>query len=257
MTQSTGGVTAEPEPFEQIPHWVLFSAISPQAIRLYLVLKRRADKRGMCYPGRKTIARELGVSNEKTVDRAMRELEDLGAVEVQRRTTEAGDYTSNLYLVRWSDPRTQVVPSSTPPSPTTGTTGGPTKRRLTHTQGEPDPRTRPRELARSTSAEFEEFWQQYPRRVGKRAAEKAWSSAIKTAPPAVIIAGAIAYANDPNREDTFTAHPSTWLNAGRWDDDPIPERTSGKKSGTRIYLEVAQELRKQAAPEWAGMLEAR
>lgn len=105
---------------------------------------------------------------------------------------------------------------------------------------------------------FAAFWEHYPRKVGRRAAEKAWVSAIKTAAPDVIIAGAIAYANDPNREDTFTAHPSTWLNAGRWEDDPIPERTSGKKSGTRMYLEAARELKEQASePAWVAMLEAR
>ena len=32
------------------------------------------------------------------------------------------------------------------------------------------------------------------------------------------------YADDPNRVEAFTAHPTTWLNAGRWNDEPLPER---------------------------------
>lgn len=75
-------------------------------------------------------------------------------------------------------------------------------------------------------ASFDEFWAVYPRRAGKVEARKAWSTAIKRALPEVIIASALRYRDDPNREDRFTAHPSTWLNQGRWDDDPLPSRAS-------------------------------
>jgi hypothetical protein len=72
--------------------------------------------------------------------------------------------------------------------------------------------------------EFNLFWDQYPIKVGKAAAKKAWEKAIKVEAPDVIIHGAIRYANDPNRHPGFTAHPSTWLNAQRWADDPLPQR---------------------------------
>ena len=71
---------------------------------------------------------------------------------------------------------------------------------------------------------FDEFWKVYPRKVGKQAAEKAFAKAAKITEPNVIIAGAARYADDPNRVDAFTAHPTTWLNAGRWNDEPLPER---------------------------------
>jgi hypothetical protein len=38
------------------------------------------------------------------------------------------------------------------------------------------------------------------------------------------VEGAQRYANDPNRDESFTAHPATWLNAERWLDDPMPLR---------------------------------
>jgi hypothetical protein len=41
----------------------------------------------------------------------------------------------------------------------------------------------------------------------------------------MILAGAKRYAADPNREDEFTAHPSTWLNQDRWLDGPLPQRS--------------------------------
>lgn len=90
---------------------------------------------------------------------------------------------------------------------------------------------------------FDEFWSVYPRRAAKTAARKAWIKAISSTPAQVIIDGAERYRDDPNRDDQFTAHPASWLNAGRWDDDPLPERSSGKVSGARMYAELAMEAR--------------
>lgn len=66
---------------------------------------------------------------------------------------------------------------------------------------------------------FERFWTEYPRKVGKRAALAAFVKACGRADPEAIIAGATRYANDPRRHPDFTAHPTTWLNADRWDDE--------------------------------------
>lgn len=73
-------------------------------------------------------------------------------------------------------------------------------------------------------AGFVEFWVTYPRRQGKAAAVKAFAKALKSATAEEIIAGARRYAEDPNRDPTYTAHASTWLNHERWTDDPNPPR---------------------------------
>jgi len=69
----------------------------------------------------------------------------------------------------------------------------------------------------------DEFWPAYPRKVGKAAAEKAWIKARKSgATVEQIVGGATLYARDCGRKQTemqFIAHPATWLNAGRWEDD--------------------------------------
>jgi len=40
-----------------------------------------------------------------------------------------------------------------------------------------------------------------------------------------ILSGAIRFAHDPNLPiEQFIPHPATWLNAGRWEDGPLPER---------------------------------
>ena len=80
---------------------------------------------------------------------------------------------------------------------------------------------------RGQVAAFDDFWGIYPRKVAKDAARKAWASAIKRADVQDILAGAKRYRDDPNREAEFTAHPSTWLNQGRWGDEPMPPRGQG------------------------------
>jgi hypothetical protein len=73
------------------------------------------------------------------------------------------------------------------------------------------------------SPSFDEFYKSYPRKAAKGAAKKAWD---KLSPEDRVRAleGALRYANDPNRDESFTAYPATWLNAERWLDDPLPPR---------------------------------
>jgi hypothetical protein len=66
--------------------------------------------------------------------------------------------------------------------------------------------------------DFDSFWAAYPRKVGKDSARKAWTSAVKRAVPADILAG-LARQRWPDNPQ-FIPHPATWLNGGRWQDDP-------------------------------------
>jgi hypothetical protein len=70
--------------------------------------------------------------------------------------------------------------------------------------------------------EFDQFWQAYPRKIGKAAARRAWAKA-KTRPALTAIIAAIEAqrASEQWRKDggQFIPHPATWINAGRWDDE--------------------------------------
>lgn len=70
-------------------------------------------------------------------------------------------------------------------------------------------------------AKFEQWWQHYPRKVGKRKALIAWKAARRRASEEQLIEGARRYAADPNRSDQFTKHPEGWLNRDGWLDEPI------------------------------------
>lgn len=78
---------------------------------------------------------------------------------------------------------------------------------------------------------FEAFWAIYPRKVGKPRARTAFNQALRQFLAEDIIAGAKRYAEDPNREDEFTAHPTTWLHRDGWNDAPLPKRKQRKHEG--------------------------
>jgi len=81
---------------------------------------------------------------------------------------------------------------------------------------------------------FDEFWEIYPRKAGKQEARKVFQRALSNATLAEILEGARRYAADPNRQPQFTAHPATWLNQGRWSDEPLPPRTP--ENGARSLI---------------------
>ena len=70
-----------------------------RAIPVYMYLKDRSGSTGSCWPGVKTIARDLHLSRS-TVKRALGELEQHGYLERLPRYRPNGSSTSNLYTVR-------------------------------------------------------------------------------------------------------------------------------------------------------------
>lgn len=75
------------------------------------------------------------------------------------------------------------------------------------------------------SAEFEAFWQAFPKREGKRTAFLAWQRAKKRANVAAIMDGAKAYAvARANQDSRYTKQPATWLNGDGWADEQPKEK---------------------------------
>jgi hypothetical protein len=105
------------------------------------------------------------------------------------------------------------------------------------------PRAKPKDL----TADFEAWWMQYPRKVSKGAARKAYDKARKSAAAEELEIGAMRYAAVRSREDpTYTKHPSTWLNNKCWLDEPEPARgnfgaSSRSQQPRRSYIDIALE----------------
>ena len=82
------------------------------------------------------------------------------------------------------------------------------------------------------SAEFEKWWALYPKKIAKEAARRAYTRVAPRLSALVLLEGVQRYRDDPNRDPAYTANPATWLNEGRWDDEPLPSRNGAAKPST-------------------------
>jgi hypothetical protein len=93
--------------------------------------------------------------------------------------------------------------------------------------GRKAPRASP-PLTVSYPEDFLRFWEAYPRKTGKREALRRWLALKKDGalPDLTTLLGALKWQKEQEswRKDggQFIPHPATWLNAGRWDDEPPP-----------------------------------
>jgi len=158
------------------------------------------------------------------IQTALNELTRFGYREVRRERLDDGCITT---IVEWfHEPRL----SRPTENPTVGKPDGRKTRgsiehySLEHYEVEDKKRTLVRKPVDDSDPDFERFWATYPRKSAKGTARRAWGKAISKIDGDTIIAGAARYASDPNREETFTAHPATWLNGERWEDPMLPSR---------------------------------
>lgn len=72
---------------------------------------------------------------------------------------------------------------------------------------------------------FADFWQQYPRKVAKKAAEKVWKrmSFEDQTKALEAVTQHVKYWQAKETEHDFIPHPATWLNQGRYDDELVIE----------------------------------
>ena len=74
------------------------SELPTRAIAVYLYLRGRANKEGVCWPAIQTIARELKMS-ESTVRRGVRDLQKAGFLTVEERFRWNKADSSNRYIL--------------------------------------------------------------------------------------------------------------------------------------------------------------
>ena len=72
------------------------SELPNRAIAVYLYLRGRANKEGVCWPAIPTMARELKMS-QSTIRRALRDLVQEGFLVIEERQRDSGAVSSNQY----------------------------------------------------------------------------------------------------------------------------------------------------------------
>jgi len=205
--------------FSIVPEAILDADISDRAVRIYGLLARYADSEtGKCFPSRETLAKRARC-HVRSVGRAIEELIAVGAI--QRFQRRDGDgWKSNLYVVKRVVTGAPEGRAPTPEGRAQVPEGSDTGVPLTRTT-ELEPLNR-----EPLNEKFAQFWSLYPRRVGKTAAKKAFDKAVDSVGLETVLDGVKRFASDPYLPETkFIPHPSTWLNEGRWDDDPYPVPT--------------------------------
>ena len=258
-------LSVEPTRFEMVPHWIMrHEKITGNALRLYLQLRSYAGSKEIAWPSKKTLAKDLGVA-VNTIESAINVLLEIGCIQYEARFTNDGRQTSNLYRVLWED-QSSIIECDPPKNVggdhpknwggegTKNWGGDPPKNWGTNLYLDEAKPIEPRliESIHETASEksrfdvsFDEFWKTYPRRSGKIKAKEAFRKVLKTTDAQTVIDGAKRYADDPNRQDEFTAHPTTWLREGRWDDDPLPERGSSERTKAEIQDDYFAKLERE------------
>lgn len=92
---------------------------------------------------------------------------------------------------------------------------------------------KPKSSSSSAMKDFESFWTSYPRKVGKAAALKSWK---RLSPELSVVMKTLEWQvkQEAWQDKQYIPHPATWLNQGRWDDEP--EGGAGAVNGKPWFL---------------------
>ena len=212
--------------FSIVPEWVLYANVSDKAVRLYTILARYADNETLeAFPSRELLAQRANC-HAKSVDRAIQELAEIGAITKTHRKSGNG-FQSNVYTLR------RVPPQMSPPRDTgdegVGTPVSPprdTDVQLTRTTELEPENIEPLNSQSSVNESFNEFWDVYPKHLQKGEARKAFFKAVqRVGDVAPILEGARRMSEDPNLPvKQFIPYPATWLNRDGWEDEPFAPR---------------------------------
>jgi hypothetical protein len=257
--------------FMMIEHAVLddYPEMTPHQFIVYAALMAYTRSEGRCIPSIASLAKRAHIGTTATKE-ALNKLVEYGLIAKVARLDEAGDPTSNLYLVRRPSTIRGVGRQTTDPSRETTQGGSPNdpgwvaKRPLSKTtEVEPlkdiDPNSPWNE-----SAAFMQFWNDYPKRVARPAAEKAFRKHVTADNFEAVISGLKAWTESvewtrlaPDGSN-FIPYAQKFLNQRYWENPPpkaievareAKERKEGAAGVSRPY--TREELR-QRFQEGAG-----
>jgi len=209
------------QPFTMVPNEAIRDPeIAPNAFRLLVYLMSHQDGYSVTY---EQIERQTTLKRY-AINGAIKILTAKGYLEVQRSKQPNGQWGTKDWILKHPSTvgHSTVEPSHLGPFHS-GTTSGlkenqPIKKN-----------TLVKKNTQETVSEFDQFWAVYPKKADKRAAERAFTNALKRASVDIILEGAQRYAKDPNRVDRFTKNPATWLNADSWENPPEPSRNGPRR----------------------------
>lgn len=106
---------------------------------------------------------------------------------------------------------------------------------------------------------FEEFWELYPRKVSKAKAKVSYTNSLKKTTSDVILNGLKNYINEikeKKTEEKYIAHPTTWLNQERWNDEYSQKNFSSSPISSAKQQDSEEEYKPWFTPEQIKKIEA-
>ena len=236
--------------FTSVPNWVVRDpSYSPNAFRLLAYLLSHAQGYELTY---QQIERQTTLGRY-AINEAAKFLETTGWLELRRDKGPDGRWLAKTWIIK--DPNSTASNSTANDSIVepfhSGTTSGHIEENLIKNKT-----NNRKTLSENESKKFDEFWNHYPRKVDKGAAFRAFRSALKRANFEDILAGVIAYRNDPTRNPDFTKYPATWLSADSWENaatlpevrQATEEKRARELERSKAFLAEQAELEKKAVP---------
>lgn len=168
-----------------------------------LMLANYADSHNKTYPSYATLAK-MCECNERTVMRAIKLLEQDGLIKIQKRFTDEGKQTSNIFILNIGGDKKDMV-GVTKSTPKTVRD----KQKINNSKG-----------GDKYDIDFQNWWSVYPRKEGSKSkAYDLWKKAISNQ---ITVHGLFQvtekFAKSQLANDKkFIPHATTWLGQRRWE----------------------------------------
>ena len=205
-----------------------------------LALADFADDRGRCWPSIATIAKRARMTT-RSAQRILRKLQEVGAVTISTGTGRAGcnEYVLTPDARVTPDTVSPLTPVSPPPDARVTPPLTPVSPEPSLNHQEPSEIYTPAQLTLVAPPKkppdlFSEFWDRYPKRVGKADAQKAYTKALKK-----ITHDDLMFALSERlpaleaKDKQYRPNPATWLNQERWTDDIDASSDTGRSGPSR------------------------
>jgi hypothetical protein len=205
------------------------SALKPSGRKFVaMALADYADEEWSCFPSIAQLAAYTS-QGEKTVRDHLDALESEGYITRERQRRADGTMGRYRFIIqRRISPVADFASGEKQPKPAADFAGH-------------NPHSNPHNVSFSARA-FSEFWELYPSKVAKRAAEKSFRSALKRTSFEKLMDGLRRYKN--KTDDRPWCNPTTWLNQDRWDEQhaTVVQLPRGSPSPRQTYADAAEQI---------------
>jgi len=185
-------------------------------IVLYWLADHFNGETGRCFPSIKRLS-TLAEMSERSVRSQIDVLQAMKLVEIKTAFRKDGQQTSNNYIlylsVDMASGGVQNLQGGGENIAGVGVQNLHTNNLVSNNQGS-------KPVLRSCEIGFKKFWDNYPRKIGKVNAQKAFNKASQAVGVDKILEAVKPFADSvAKKEMKYIPHPATWLNQGRWDDE--------------------------------------